>query len=156
MKYPVITLMVAMALALGGCDRPGDGGTETTGMLLPTATGTTLEWASLRGDWVLVNYWAEWCKPCLEEIPELNELDALDQVTVLAVNFDGVEGEALRELGSKMGIEFTMLARDPVEDFGWNMPSALPTTFLVNPDGELEATLLGAQTEDQLRQRMGL
>ena len=49
--------------------------------------GTVLQWESLRGHWVLVNYWAEWCKPCLEEIPELNSIDTASAVVVLGVNF---------------------------------------------------------------------
>jgi len=55
---------------------------------------------TLKGRWVLINYWAEWCKPCLEEIPELNTFAEAhsEQVSVLGVNYDGVEGEALAQV----------------------------------------------------------
>ena len=54
---------IALVLLLGACgDKPETGGVPR------------LE--DLRGQWVLVNYWAQWCKPCIEEIPELNQLDS--------------------------------------------------------------------------------
>ena len=68
-------------LLLGCAEQSGDS---------PTAS---LE--ELRGQWVVINYWAQWCKPCIEEIPELNALDQkYEQVTVLGVNYDGAIGEA--------------------------------------------------------------
>jgi len=134
-----------MVLALAGCER-----TE-----LQRADGVAVDWDSYRGQWVLVNYWAEWCKPCLEEIPELNHLDKSPGISVLGVNFDGVEGAALVDLGQKMGIEFTMLGQDPGPDFGWKTPMALPATFVVDPAGKLIETRFGPQTEEDLMQLIG-
>lgn len=139
MKYPEIMLVAVLAL-LVGCDK----------VELKVADDKSMEWDSLRGDWVLVNYWAEWCKPCLEEIPELNALDQSKNITVLGVNFDGIEGQELVQLGQKMDIEFTMLAEDPGPTFGWTVPVALPATFIVDPRGELLEARFGPQTEHQL------
>lgn len=114
------------------------------------ANGTVLEWESLRGHWVLVNYWAEWCKPCIEEIPELNALDRSGSVVVLGVNFDGVEGQPLLDLGRKMGIEYVMLGEDPGPALGWQTPVGLPATFVVDPDGDLKETRFGPQTREDI------
>ncbi|WP_417517587.1 TlpA family protein disulfide reductase [Marinobacter sp.] len=122
---------------------------------LERAEGSKFAWDDLRGQWVLVNYWAEWCKPCLEEIPELNELDKAPDITVLGVNFDGVKDEALVDLGKRMGIEFTMLAQDPGPEFDWKLPVALPATFIVNPDGNLLEARFGPQTEKDIRALIG-
>ncbi|RMJ02163.1 Thiol:disulfide interchange protein CycY precursor [Marinobacter litoralis] len=138
-------LVLSAGLALSGCSK----------VELEKADGTLKSWDSYRGQWVLVNYWAEWCKPCLEEIPELNQLDKAPDITVLGVNFDGIEGESLRDLGARMGIEYTMLAKDPAPVFGWNMPVALPATFIVGPGGELIETRFGPQTEDDIRTVIG-
>ena len=132
---------VVLALLLSGCqnhefDRPD---------------GTVLEWESLRGHWVLVNYWAEWCKPCLEEIPELNELDRSGSVVVLGVNFDEVKGEQLIDLGERMGIDYGMLEEDPGPTFGWQLPVGLPATFVIDPDGNLQEARFGPQTEKSIR-----
>ena len=156
-KYPVVVvILLGLTGLLTGCDdSPSSSGDDRGDSAFTTATGESLEWDSLRGDWVLVNYWAEWCKPCLEEIPELNRVDELEGVTVLAVNYDGVSGAELVELGERMGIGFTMLADNPAPDLGWEVPGGLPATFLVGPDGELKDTLMGAQTEDELMARIG-
>jgi len=117
--------------------------------------GTTLDWESLRGHWVLVNYWAEWCKPCLEEIPELNDLDRSAAIVVLGVNFDDIQGQELIDLGKKMGIEYGMLGEDPGPELGWETPVGLPATFVVNPEGELVETRFGPQTEEDIKELIG-
>lgn len=150
MQYPAtrrvrlwsgLALLCVMATVLAGCQKQE----------FERAEGPNLAWDNLRGRWVLVNYWAEWCKPCLEEIPELNELDKAPDITVLGVNFDGVEGEALARLGERMGIEFTLLAEDPGPALGWTLPVGLPATFVVNPGGDLLEARFGAQTETDIR-----
>ncbi|TNE82476.1 MAG: TlpA family protein disulfide reductase [Gammaproteobacteria bacterium] len=122
---------------------------------LERADAPAIGWDKFRGQWVLVNYWAEWCKPCLEEIPDLNELDKAPDIAVLGVNFDGVEGKALAALGEKMGIGYTLLNKDPGPAFGWQMPVGLPATFIVNPEGELVETRFGPQTESDIRALIG-
>lgn len=64
---------------------------------------------------VLINYWAIWCAPCRKEIPEFNQLLAEqgDNIAVLAVNFDGSQGQQLRDEIAKLGIEFPSLLQDP-------------------------------------------
>lgn len=157
-KYPVMAAVVLTAL-LAGCSDSGDSNdpvpADARSLEFSTASGTALPWDTLRGQWVLVNYWAEWCKPCLEEIPELNTIDGLESVTVLGVNYDGISGQALVELGERMGIGFTMLAEDPAGDLGWDVPAGLPATFVITPDGALSDTLMGAQTEADLKAAIG-
>ncbi len=99
------------------------------------------------GQWLVINYWAEWCKPCAEEIPELNALDQrYSQVTVLGVNYDGASGPALKQQEEKLGVEFGTLKTDPSGILGIPRPRVLPTTLILNPEGKLAATLVGPQT----------
>ncbi len=139
-QYGLPAILVLLLLLLAGCQNQE----------FERANGTALDWESLRGHWVLVNYWAEWCKPCLEEIPELNALDRAGSVIVLGVNFDGVTGQPLIDLGSRMGIEYEMLAEDPGPVLGWQMPVGLPATFVVDPEGNLKETRFGPQTEEDI------
>lgn len=141
----VVAGMLFLMASLVGCQK----------VELERAEGSKLAWNDLRGQWVLVNYWAEWCKPCLEEIPELNELDKAPDITVLGVNFDDVKGEALVNLGKRMGIEYAMLAQDPGPEFKWELPVALPATFVVNPEGNLLEARFGPQTEEDIRALIG-
>lgn len=111
-----------------------------------------------KGQWMLINYWATWCKPCIEEIPELNRFSVqhADKIKIFAVDFDNAQGEKLRESIKKMGIEFSVLTEDPHSVLGFEKPYALPTTFIFNPDGKLHKTLLGPQTEKSLLKALGI
>lgn len=112
--------------------------------------GASVPWQSYRGQWVFINYWAEWCKPCLHEIPELNRLSQESRVAVLGVNYDGVAEPELQRLQAKFGIEFVMLQSDPASMLQVARPSVLPTTLVYTPQGQLLDTLLGPQTFDSL------
>ena len=111
----------------------------------PASTAVTLENSS--GTWRVINYWAQWCKPCIKEIPELNELaHKHPEITVLGVNYDGATGEQLAQQVAELGIAFTNLATDPAAELGMERPRVLPTTVILTPTGELSATLVGPQT----------
>ena len=130
-------------LLLGCAEQSGDS---------PTAS---LE--ELRGQWVVINYWAQWCKPCIEEIPELNALDQkYEQVTVLGVNYDGAIGEALAQQQTRLGLAFASLEADPSAQLGIPRPIVLPTTLILDSDGQLAASLVGPQTIESLERAMNL
>ena len=118
----------------------------------PEGEATGLDPAEFHGRWLVVNYWAEWCQPCRQEIPELNRLAAQlpDQVAVLGVNYDGLAGADLAEAVAVMKIEFPASGQDPAAVLQVERPTVLPTTYLFNPAGELAHTLLGPQTYDTL------
>ena len=76
--------------------------------------GDALRLSELHGAWVVINYWAEWCAPCREEIPELNELVAIAEeqgaeFQVYGVNYDRLQGSDLTEVMERMQIEFPIL-----------------------------------------------
>ncbi|MGN8344148.1 TlpA disulfide reductase family protein [Pseudomonas sp. SMV71] len=99
--------------------------------------------------WLVLNYWAEWCAPCRTEIPEFNALaEQLKgrNVGVFGVNFDQVQGEELKSVSEKMGIRFTVLARDPAEFFDLLRSEGLPVTYIIDNQGKLREQLLGEQT----------
>ena len=99
----------------------------------------------------MINYWAEWCKPCIKEIPELNRLaQQYPTIKVLGVNFDGASGDELDRQIEKFGIAFPILATDPAAELGTSRPMVLPTTLILAPDGTLADTLVGPQTLESL------
>ena len=112
---------------------------------------------AFRGQWVVINYWAQWCHPCIKEIPELNALDQkYEQVTVLGVNYDGAVGEELTQQQNKLGFAFANLEADPSAQLGIPRPIVLPTTLVLDPKGQLAATLVGPQTMESLERTMNL
>jgi len=140
-----LALTVLLLWGCGGPQEPGAG-----------APGTAPDdWS---GRWVVINYWAEWCAPCREEIPELNRLDREygDEVLVLGVNYDGLTGERLSALAEEMGIEFTLLEADPRQRWGEPQPSVLPSTLIVNPQGELDDVLVGPHDFESFSRALAL
>ena len=106
--------------------------------------------------WQFFNYWASWCKPCIEEIPEFNQLaqELKDSAQVYAVNFDGIQGQELQQQADKIGIEFQLLEQDPASTLGHPVPVVLPSTYIYSPDGRLHKTLIGPQTLESLKAAM--
>lgn len=112
---------------------------------------------SRQGQWIVVNYWADWCKPCIHEIPELNALDrTYPGITVLGVNYDGLTGSELAEQVTALGISFPNLTDDPSATLGIERPMVLPTTVIVDPGGSTHQVLVGPQTLDSLAAVTGM
>ena len=137
------------------------------GLLLATGCGSrdanvaiaAPDWDQLAGKWIVVNYWAEWCKPCRVEIPELNRLHEAGAdagIVVLGVNFDGLTGERLQRLIDQFHIEFPVLLEDPAPRWSQERPTVLPTTLVIDPDGKLHEVLVGPQTFESLAEAVGL
>ena len=104
------------------------------------------------GKWLVVNYWADWCPPCIKEMPELESFynQNENKVLVLAYNFDRLEGSDLKEQILRFKVNVPSILNDPGLLFGWNTPPSLPATYIINPEGILVETLIGPQTKDSL------
>ncbi|MCK9504269.1 MAG: TlpA family protein disulfide reductase [Porticoccaceae bacterium] len=99
-----------------------------------------------------INYWAEWCRPCREEIPELNNFQQAhgDQVRVFGVNFDGAKDAELERQESLLGVAFATLAVDPGPSLGLPRPTGLPITIVLDREGRVVQQLEGEQTLETL------
>ena len=117
-----------------------------------------VESTELAGKWVVVNYWAEWCKPCREEIPELNELYHAHKntgVIVVGINFDDPEWPELKKQANALGVRYPMASPKLSKQLGLAMPEVLPTTYILNPKGIVKHTLVGPQTGDSIGELIG-
>ncbi|QKE65727.1 TlpA family protein disulfide reductase [Aquipseudomonas campi] len=111
----------------------------------------------LDDQWLVINYWAEWCGPCRTEIPQLNRLAEQAQgraVRVLGVNFDTLQGEALSKAVDGLGIRFTVLAQDPAARYQLPRNDVLPVTYIVDDQGRVRERLLGEQSAAGLLARL--
>tara|TARA_Y100001968_G_scaffold106803_1_gene96545 strand:- start:1532 stop:1984 length:453 start_codon:yes stop_codon:yes gene_type:complete len=113
--------------------------------------GSNTNLNKLNGNWIVINYWADWCAPCIKEIPELNEF-AYDNkdIFVFTFNFDQLDQEDLEPIARKFNIQVPSLITHPRDIWGIQTPPAVPATFFINPNGELVLSLFRPQTKDAL------
>ena len=114
-----------------------------------------MDLASLRGKPALVNFWASWCGPCQQEAPELKRFDETlgDQATLVGVDWNDTADNA-KNFIAKSGWQYPIL-RDPSQQVGnaYGL-NGLPTTFVLNAEGDIVETLQGPQTAANLRQAL--
>lgn len=116
--------------------------------------GKTVQLSAMKGKWILVNYWAPWCPSCIHEIPELNHFYKNNQdknVLLYGVNYDGPTLEELKNSIEKSSIAFPVITDDPNRSWQLGLVEAIPTTFIINPKGEVVKTLVGPTTEQDLK-----
>ena len=113
--------------------------------------GSNTNLDKLQGNWVVINYWADWCAPCIKEIPELNEFaNENKDILVFTFNFDELDQEDLAPVANKFNIKVPSLVTHPRDIWGIQTPPAVPATFFINPNGELSLSLFRPQTKDAL------
>ena len=111
-------------------------------------TGKTHTLSGYKGKWVLVNYWATWCPPCLEEIPDLIALheNKKNNLVVLGVALDYRNAKQVTEFADGLLVTYPIILGNPQITNQIGPVSGLPTTYLFNPEGKMVAQQVGAIT----------
>ncbi len=120
---------------------------EAPSTVFETEGGGTGVLADFRGKAVVLNFWATWCPPCLKELPSLDRLAAGqggDHLAVVAMAADRASEERIRAFNREKGLAHLAIYRDPSMKLARAMGVfGLPTTFLIDHEGQVVAQLVG-------------
>jgi len=132
------------------------------GFQLKDLDGKDLNLESSKGKVVLLNFWATWCGPCREEIPALIALQERykDQLRIIGLLVDEDDDKAGRNVVATEGINYPVALADPNTRIAYGGISALPTVFVINPEGRVVQKHVGLFNptlyETEIRALLGL
>jgi thiol-disulfide isomerase/thioredoxin len=120
------------------------------------ASGANHSLSRWKGNPLIVNFWAPWCGPCVQEMPELNQLalaSVADNINVIGIGIDTPANIA--KFASELKISYPLYVSgmggsDLARQFG-NSAGGLPYTVLIGADGQVKKTYLGKLKFDELK-----
>jgi thiol-disulfide isomerase/thioredoxin len=126
------------------------------GQSLPDGAGKPQALGQWKGKALLVNFWAPWCAPCVQEMPELSRLQgeiAARNIQVIGVGIDSPSN--IRDFTTRVKVAYPvyvagMAGSELSRNFG-NPGGGLPFTVLIGADGKVRKTYLGRLKFDELR-----
>ncbi|QRP64753.1 TlpA family protein disulfide reductase [Rhodanobacter sp. FDAARGOS 1247] len=130
---------------------------ERPSLHVTTLDGKTFDLSAQRGKWVIVNYWATWCVPCIKEMPDISRFVASHKnVAAIGLAYDDSEPADIKAFIAKHPVVYPIAQvtlDKPLKDF--DEPRGLPTTYLISPDGKVAKHIVGPVTEASLAALIG-
>ena len=123
---------------------------------LTDANGKSHSLAGYHGKWLIVNFWATWCAPCLEEIPDLVAIkESRKDVEVIGVAMEFQDAKQVIQFADGMFVNYPIVLGDRRISDTIGQVDGLPTTFIYDPRGKLAKRHVGKITRKQIEQLIG-
>ncbi len=126
--------------------------TEPFDYILRDLDGVEYRASDSIGRWLVINFWATWCAPCLKEMPELQKFHETlsGQADLWGVTFEDTDIDTIRAFVARLGVTYPILGhgQDPLTGYG--PVRVLPTTFVIDPEGRFHHKFEGPITSQDL------
>ncbi|MDO8264384.1 MAG: TlpA disulfide reductase family protein [Gallionella sp.] len=126
---------------------------HAAGFSLEDIQGNTHRLEDYRGKWVLVNFWATWCPPCLSEIPELSGLHDAHKdkdLVVIGIAIDSGSSRKVTDFSQAHGISYPVVMGNSKIAAQIGELDVLPTSYLFSPNGEQVSYQPGEVTRESV------
>jgi len=131
-------------------------GAQAYGFTFTDHTGKKLSLSDYKGKWVLINFWATWCPPCLKEIPDLVSLyeSRKKDVMVIGVAMDYRNPDVVLKHAKQLSVTYPIVLGDQKLARQIGPISMLPTTYVFDPEGKPAVYKVGIVSREALEEFM--